>query len=145
MYIIFHVFGNETAFIIRLPMPSHSDGVLLALLCEDERVCELVTKKNKVMEWKGGEQRESTQRKQGGCIVWPPPPHLGPKWQRQAVSGILLLKDLSPSSHLISPAQLGKGRSALFLTMTTLLFPEQCMIGLWLALICIIKEAWCSR
>lgn len=26
-------------------------------------------------------------------------PHLGHKWQRQAASGILLLKDLSPSSH----------------------------------------------
>lgn len=76
----------------------------LAELCEDKRVCELVTKKNKVMEWKGGEPRESTQRKQGGCIVWSPPPHLGPKWQRQPVSGIVLLKDLSPSSHLARPA-----------------------------------------
>lgn len=47
--------------------------------------------------------------------------------------------------HFIPPAQLGKGHSALFLTMTTFFFAEQCIIGLCLALICIIKEAWCSR
>lgn len=44
--------------------------------------------------------------------------------------------------HLIT---LGKGHPALFLTMTTLCFSVQCIIGLCLALICIIKEAWCSR
>lgn len=64
---------------------------------------ELVTKRNKVMEWKGGEQRgehkESESKEAALCD-----PRLRHKWQRQTASGILLLKDLSPSSHPARPA-----------------------------------------
>ena len=100
-------------------------------------------KKNKVMEWKGGEQRGSTKKAESEEAALCDP-HRGHKWQRQAASAVLLLKDLSPSSHPARPAW-QRPFCPFSYNDSALPFPEQCIIGLCLALICIIKEAWCGR
>lgn len=86
------------------------------------------------MAWNGCECRKNTKKAKPRslhCVasIW----DINGKGKRHLISCFWGISAL----HL---PLLGKGHSALFLKITTLLRPAQCIIGLFLALICIIKK-----